>query len=71
MLENIHPAVRAVKARPGDEISSAISENAILTAEKLRHEPVCAPLVASHQLKIVAARYHLKTGKVELLEPDK
>ena len=67
MLDNIYPAVKAVADQPGDKVSNAISENAILTAARLRKEPVFAPMVKSGELKIVAARYHFDSGKVELL----
>src|SRR6266481_8038480 len=34
MLENIYPAVKAAKQSPGDPVSNAISENAILIARE-------------------------------------
>jgi carbonic anhydrase len=67
MLNNIYPAVAMTKDEPGDPVSNAISENAILTAERLAHEPKVAPMIASGQLKIVAARYNLATGAVTIL----
>jgi|SRR5579863_478853 len=68
MLKNIYPAVAKTKGQPGDPVSNAISENAILTAAKLASDPQLAPLVASGQLKIVAARYNLATGAVTILQ---
>jgi carbonic anhydrase len=67
MLENIYPAVAKTKGQPGDPVSNAISENAVLTADRLAKDPRMAPLVASAELKIVAARYNLATGRVTLL----
>jgi carbonic anhydrase len=67
MPKNIYPAVAKTKGEPGDPVSNAISENAVLTAERLAEEPQFAPLIAGSQLKIVAARYNLATGAVQLL----
>jgi carbonic anhydrase len=67
MLENIYPAVRATRDAPGDKVSAAIDENAILTAQRLRQEPALAELIKTGDLKILPARYNLATGKVNLL----
>ena len=53
--------------KPGDPVSNAISENALLVAKKLAQDPEFAPLVASGELKIVPARYNLATGAVTQL----
>jgi carbonic anhydrase len=68
MLTNIYPAVREARGQPGDELSNAIDLNAVLTARKLGQEPELAEKVKSGQLKIVPARYILKTGAVKLLK---
>jgi carbonic anhydrase len=67
MLKNIYPAVAMTHNEHGDPVSNAISENAVLTAERLEHDPKFAPLIASGELKIVPARYHLATGAVTIL----
>lgn len=67
MINNIYPAVAKTKGMPGDALGNAIDANAELVAEKLAREPQFAPLVASGQLKIVPARYHLSDGSVTLL----
>jgi carbonic anhydrase len=67
MVKNIYPAVAKTKGQPGDPVSNAISENAVLIAEKLTRDPRLAAMVASGQLKIVAARYNLATGAVTML----
>jgi carbonic anhydrase len=67
MVKNIYPAVAKTKGQPGDPVSNAISENAILTADRLAKDPRLAPMVTGGQLKIVAARYNLATGAVTLL----
>jgi carbonic anhydrase len=69
MLENIYPAVAKTRGQPGDPVSNAISENAVLIADRLAKDPRLAPLVAGGGLKIVAARYTLATGRVTLLQP--
>jgi carbonic anhydrase len=70
MLNNIYPAVAKIQGEPGDPVSNAVSENAVLTAERLAHEPKFAALVKSGDLKIVPARYHLANGSVTLLPED-
>lgn len=67
VLENIYPAVRAAQKMPGDKVSNAIDENAILIAQKLRKEPEFAKMIALHELTILPARYNLSTGKVRIL----
>jgi carbonic anhydrase len=70
MLVNIYPAVREARSQPGDELSNAIDNNAVLTARRLEHEPELAEKVKSGQLKIQPARYNLKTGAVRLLKSN-
>ncbi len=70
MLKNIYPAVGKTHGKPGDPVSNAVSENAILTAARLAHEPAFAARVADGDLKIVPARYNLATGAVTLLPPE-
>ncbi|MBV8362201.1 MAG: carbonic anhydrase [Deltaproteobacteria bacterium] len=67
MLVNIYPAVREARGQP-DELSKAIDYNAVLMARKLEHEPELAEKVKGGQLKILPARYNLKTGAIKLLK---
>ncbi|HVC43521.1 MAG TPA: carbonic anhydrase [Candidatus Binataceae bacterium] len=67
MLANIYPAVTATRGRPGNPVGNAIAENARLVAQRLAAEPELAPLVARGELRIVPARYNLKTGAVTVL----
>jgi hypothetical protein len=67
MLKNIYPAVAKTKGQPGDPVSNAISENAVLTAERLAKDPQLAAMIAEGRLKIVAARYNLAGGMVTML----
>jgi carbonic anhydrase len=70
MIKNIYPAVAATKGKPGDPVLNAVDKNAELVAERMAKEPKFAPLVASGQLKIVPACYHLGNGSVTLLPDD-
>ena len=67
MVENIYPAVQKTRSMPGDPFSNAVSENAILVAERLRDSPQFRESVKAGEIQIVAARYDLKTGKIQLL----
>jgi carbonic anhydrase len=68
MLTNIYGAVREARGQPGNELSNAIDDNAILIAGRLTREPDLQEKIKSGQLKIEAARYILKTGAVKLLK---
>jgi carbonic anhydrase len=68
MLRNIYPAVQESRKKPGDAISNAIDENAILIAKRLSSEAALAKLVSAHELRILPARYNLATGKVRILD---
>jgi carbonic anhydrase len=70
MIRNIYAAVRESKGKPGDPVSNAISANALLIAQRLAHDEHFAAKVKSGQIKVVAARYGLDTGKVEILTPQ-
>ena len=68
VLEAIEPAVEQTKGKPGDPVENAVRAQAIDVAKQLQNaEPILAERVQSGKLKIVAARYDLDTGKVELL----
>lgn len=67
MIENIYPAVRDTRHHPGEPVSNAINENAILVAKRLASEPELASKIKQGELKIVPARYALDTGKVQIL----
>jgi carbonic anhydrase len=67
MVENIYPAVQKTRAMPGDPVSNAVSENAILVAERLRNAPQFRALIKAKEIEIVPARYNLKTGKIQIL----
>jgi carbonic anhydrase len=69
VLDLIAPAVAETKGKPGDPVDNAVRANAIDVAKQVQSSsPIIVPRVQSGQVKIVAARYDLETGKVELLK---
>lgn len=68
MVQAIVPAAQAVKGKSGDLVDNAIRESAKRTAAKIgMASPIVAKLVKARKVKIVAARYDLDDGKVEIL----
>ena len=68
VLKDIEPAVQEAKGKPGDPIENAVRAQAVQVARQLQSAgPILVERVRSGQLKIVAAREDLDTGKVELL----
>jgi len=68
LLKAIEPAVEQTKGKPGDAVENAVRAQALDVAKQLREaEPILAERVRTGRLKIVAARYDLDTGKVEVL----
>ena len=69
VLKAIAPAVEETKGKPGDPIDNAVRTNAVDIAKRLQKTaPIIAPRVQSGKAKVVAARYDLDTGGVELLK---
>ena len=65
----IQPAVESVRNKPGDLLDNAIRANAKLVADQLRNDdPALSERVEAGQLRIVAAYYHLATGRIEILQ---
>jgi carbonic anhydrase len=68
VLAAIEPAVNQTKGQPGDPVENAVRAQAIDVAKQLEEQqPILAERVQSGKLKIVAARYDLDSGKIELL----
>lgn len=64
----IQPAVDSVKDQEGDLLDNAVRANAKMVAEQLSSsDPVLSKLVEAGGLKVVAARYDLDSGKVDIL----
>jgi carbonic anhydrase len=64
----IRPAVARSRKLPGDPLENAISANVAVGVERLKVEPVLAPLVQAGTLQVVGAVYDLQTGKVSMLD---
>jgi carbonic anhydrase len=75
IVRKIAPAVRKAKTtgKKGDELlEAAVIENVWnVTTGLTRESKIIQKLVDEKKLKIIAAKYSLETGKVELLEPAK
>jgi carbonic anhydrase len=69
VVEAIEPAVEETKNQPGDKVDNTVQANARRVAAVLnRVEPILSEAVKDGKLKVVAARYDLDTGRVELLK---
>lgn len=68
MLAPIVFAVNAVKGQPGDLVDNVVRENARIGARTLIADPLLADMLRGGKLKVVAARYDLDDGKIELLD---
>lgn len=69
VAEAIAPAVEATQSLPGDKVDNAVRANAQRMASILTHvEPFLKSAAAEGKLKLVAARYDLATGQVEILK---
>ncbi len=68
LVKAIRPACESVKAQAGDPVDNCVRANAARVAAQLKaSEPIVAGLVKKG-LTIVAGRYDLDTGVVELLK---
>jgi carbonic anhydrase len=60
--------VNAVRNQPGDLVDNAVRENARIGARSLIRQPDFAEKIRGGTLKVVAARYDLRAGRIEVLE---
>jgi carbonic anhydrase len=68
VLKAIEPAVKQTKGKPGDPVENAVRAQALDVAKQLQDaKPILAERVQSGKLKVVAARYDLDSGKIEML----
>jgi len=67
VIDEINPAVQKAKMMSGDPLENAIDLNAELQADKLSALPAFKNQIDQGQLQIVAARYDLPSGKVNIL----
>lgn len=70
IVQSIQPAVAHTAKAPGDKVDNAVRANAQLVVNELTQcGPIISEAVAKKKLKIVAARYDLASGRVEVLAP--
>lgn len=68
LVESIEPAVEAAKAQPGDRADNTMRAHATRMAAAIaKDSPIMAEALKSGHVKVLAARYDLDTGLVELL----
>lgn len=65
LVEEITPAVEAVKGQGGDTVSLAIAEQARSVAKELSENTIIAKAIADGTVKVVSAVYDLASGKVD------
>ena len=69
VTDDLAPAVELTKDLPGDKVDNAVRANAQRAAEILMHvEPILKAAASAHKLLIVAARYDLASGKIQILK---
>lgn len=69
IVDAIQPALERVKDLTGDKVENVVRASAQRTAEILsRVEPIVGESVKAGKTKVVAARYELNSGRVEILK---
>ncbi len=69
VVDALEPAVELAKNMPGDKVDNAVRANAQRGAEILTHvEPFLKEAISHAKLVVVAARYELATGRLEILK---
>ena len=68
IVASITPAVKATAEQEGDTVDNTVIAHAQMTAATLRTcGPIIAAAVKARKVKVVAARYDLDSGRVEIL----
>lgn len=68
LVAKLKPAVEKTKGLPGDKVDNAVRENAKMMASQIATmEPILKEKVEQGKIKVVAMRYDLDTGAVEVL----
>ncbi len=67
LLAEIQPSVKAAKGMPGRLLDNAIDQNVRTMVARLKTTEPLAHMVAGGKLKIVGARYNLRSGRVSLI----
>ncbi|MCX6708859.1 MAG: carbonic anhydrase [Candidatus Woesearchaeota archaeon] len=69
ITDQIEPAVEIAKTKPGNLLDNAIDENVKLGIKNiLENSPITEEYVKEEKVTIIGAKYHLDTGKVEVIE---
>jgi carbonic anhydrase len=68
LVTSLTPAVKAVSAKPGDQLANAIRQNVIDNVAKLKSAtPILNAAVEQGKLKVVGGIYRLRDGRVEMV----
>ena len=68
IVESIEPALEEARNQEGDKVDNTVKANARRVASILnRVEPIIGEAVKSGKVKVVAVRYDVTTGQVEIL----
>ena len=68
IVHSIRPAVEAARGKAGDQVDNCVKSNAQQSALQMSQaKPFLHAAAQAGKLKIVAGRYELATGKVEIL----
>ena len=68
IVKSIEPALEAVEHQEGDKVDNTVRANARRVADILSQvEPIIGEAVKAGKVKVVAGRYDIATGQVEIL----
>jgi carbonic anhydrase len=68
IVESIKPALEAARNQEGDKVDNTVKSNAQRSASILNKvEPIIGEAVKAGKVKVVAVRYDVTTGQVEIL----
>lgn len=69
LVDAIAPGIEKSLTQPGDKIDNAVRANANHVAGLLRHTgPIIGEAVQAGKVRVVAARYDLESGAIEILQ---
>ncbi|HZR20682.1 MAG TPA: carbonic anhydrase [Verrucomicrobiae bacterium] len=72
LVELIKPAVAMSKGIPGDPLENAVRKNVEIGVERLQGlEPIVAPRVKDHKLRVCGGVYDLQNGAVTMVDVKK
>lgn len=69
VVDSILPAIAEARSLPGDQVHNCVVANARHVAHQIKtSEPILRLAVETNRIQVVAANYHLDTGRVEILD---